>query len=208
MTVRRRSDGEQETMDLAARLARRLAGGEVIGLEGPLGSGKTCFVRGLAAGLGLDPSAVCSPSFVICRQYSDHAPLSLVHVDAFRLTGPQDLEAIGWDELLETTDSVLAVGWPSRIEGALPTGHLDIVMEHAGERSRLITLTAPPALADVWGDPPSKGNAPCPICGNAVATNVETVPFCSERCRLVDLGNWMDGKYLISRPQQDDAAES
>ncbi len=152
MTVRHSSHGEQETMDLAARLARRLGGGEVICLEGPLGCGKTCFVRGLAAGLGLDASAVCSPSFVICRRYTNHAPLGLVHVDAFRLTGPQDLEAIGWDELVEVTDSVVAVEWPSRIEAALPAGRIQVVMEHTGLRSRLLTLTAPPALAALWED--------------------------------------------------------
>ncbi len=153
MTVRRSSRGEQETMDLAARLARHLGGGEVICLEGPLGCGKTCFVRGLAAGLGLDASAVCSPSFVICRQYTDHAPLGLIHVDAFRLTGPQDLEAIGWDELLEAADSVVAVEWPSRVEGALPAGRIEVVMEHTGLHSRLITLTAPPDLAALWENP-------------------------------------------------------
>ncbi len=151
MTVRLSSHGEQETLALAARLARRLRGGEVICLEGPLGSGKTCFVRGLAAGLGLDASAVCSPSFVICRQYTDHAPLGLFHVDAFRLTGPQDLDAIGWEELLDATDSVVAVEWPSRIEAALPEHRIDIVMAHTGPHSRLITLTAPPTLGALWG---------------------------------------------------------
>ena len=151
MTVRLSSHGEQETLALAARLARRLRGGEVICLEGPLGSGKTCFVRGLAAGLGLDASAVCSPSFVICRQYTDDAPLGLFHVDAFRLTGPQDLDAIGWDELLGATDSVVAVEWPSRIEAALPEHRIDIVMAHTGPHSRLITLTTPPTFPALQG---------------------------------------------------------
>ena len=151
MTVRLSSHGEQETLALAARLARRLRGGEVICLEGPLGSGKTCFVRGLATGLGLDASAVCSPSFVICRQYTDAAPLGLFHVDAFRLTGPQDLDAIGWEELLGATDSVVAVEWPSRIEAALPKHRIDIVMEHTGPHSRLITLTTPPTFPALQG---------------------------------------------------------
>ena len=95
-------------------------------------------------------SAVCSPSFVICRQYTDHAPLGLFHVDAFRLSGPQDHDAIGWDELLDATDSVVAVEWPSRIEAALPAGRIELVMEHTGLHSRLLTLTAPPALAAAW----------------------------------------------------------
>ncbi len=150
MTVRRVTHGEKETVDLAARLGRRLRGGEVICLEGPLGSGKTCFVRGLAAGLGLDPAAVCSPSFVICRQYADHAPLILVHVDAFRLGGPQDLESIGWDELLEAGGNVVAVEWPSRIREALPPSRIEVVMEHAAPSSRSIALTAPAELEAEW----------------------------------------------------------
>jgi tRNA threonylcarbamoyladenosine biosynthesis protein TsaE len=150
MNVIRRTNHEQETIDLAARLARRLSGGEVICLEGPLGAGKTCFVRGLAAGLGLDASAVCSPSFVICRRYTNCAPLDLVHVDAFRLAGPQDLEGIGWDELLEATDSVIAVEWPSRIADALPARRIEIALQHTGEQSRELALTAPPELAASW----------------------------------------------------------
>jgi tRNA threonylcarbamoyladenosine biosynthesis protein TsaE len=150
MTVQRRSRSEEETMELAARLGRCLAGGELICLDGPLGCGKTCFVRGLAVGLGLDPLAVCSPSFIICRQYTDGAPLKLVHVDAFRLTGPQDLESIGWEELLEASDSVVAVEWPSRIAAALPSRRIEVAMEHTGSSSRLITLTAPSELAGQW----------------------------------------------------------
>ena len=120
-TVRRTSPSEDETLRLAAALGEQLRGGELISLEGQLGSGKTCFVRGLAAGLGLDATEVCSPSFIICREYSD-SRLKLVHVDAFRLKGPHDLDAIGWDELLESDDHVIVVEWPSRIREALPRG--------------------------------------------------------------------------------------
>ena len=154
MTIERTSHCEAETMDLAASLGRQLVGGELICLEGPLGCGKTCFVRGLVAGLGLDPTAVCSPSFVICRQYADHSGLTLVHVDAFRLTGPHELESIGWDELLESTDSVVAVEWPSRIQEALPRRRIVVKMEHVSPTSRLISLTAPPSLAVDWSATP------------------------------------------------------
>ncbi len=150
MTIERSTHSEAETIDLARALAGRLTGGEVICLEGELGSGKTCFVRGLAAGLGLDPSAVCSPTFVIWRQYDDHAPLKLVHVDAFRLTGAQDLESIGWDELLTARDVVIAVEWPSRIETALPPNRIDVRLEHTGDTSRRLTLSAPDELVESW----------------------------------------------------------
>ncbi len=141
------SNSESETIALAQRLGRCLSGGDVVCLQGPLGCGKTRFVSGLATGLGLNPSEVCSPSFIICREYSNSSPLTLAHVDAFRLTGPQDLEAIGWEELLARDDTVIAVEWPSRIEQALPEDRVEVAMQHTGPTTRLITITAPPNLA-------------------------------------------------------------
>ena len=60
--------GEDETCRLARRLAERLLPGDVVALIGPLGAGKTCFVRGLASGLGIDPAEVSSPTFVLCQE--------------------------------------------------------------------------------------------------------------------------------------------
>lgn len=151
-TVVRETADVAGTLRLAERLAGGLRGGELIGLEGELGSGKTCFVRGLAGGLGLDAAEVSSPTFIICRIYRDHAPLCLVHVDAFRLQGPQDLDGIGWDEFVGRPDSVVAVEWPGRIAGALPADRIEIAIEHTGETSRRLTLAAPAALAACWLD--------------------------------------------------------
>jgi endogenous inhibitor of DNA gyrase (YacG/DUF329 family) len=58
------------------------------------------------------------------------------------------------------------------------------------------------------GEAQAKPDTPCPICARLVSASAETFPFCSTRCRYVDLGRWMDGKYRISRPQRDEAAES
>ena len=110
-------------------------------------AGKTCFVRGLAAGLGLDPSAVHSPSFVVWRRYDGDTPPALVHVDAFRLAGPEELESIGWDELLAATDAVIAVEWPSRISAALPDARIDVLIEHVGVGARRITITSRATVA-------------------------------------------------------------
>ena len=150
MTVERTSHSESETLRLAACLARRLSAGDVVCLEGPMGSGKTCFVRGLATGLGLDPKEVSSPTFVIWQRYEDHAPLALVHVDAFRLGGPDDLDTVGWDELLEAPDTVIAVEWPSRITAALPPRRINVVMTHVAENTRHIALDAPDKIASTW----------------------------------------------------------
>lgn len=153
MTVERTSHSETETLRLAARLAGRLSAGDVVCLEGPLGAGKTCFVRGLATGLGLDPSEVSSPTFVIWRRYEDHAPLALVHLDAFRLGGPDDLDTVGWDELLRTPDTVIAVEWPSRVIDALPARRIDVALTHVAETTRRLALDAPAGIASSWDGP-------------------------------------------------------
>ena len=70
MNVHAQTDSEAETRALAARLGGWLRGGDCVALDGPLGCGKTCFVRGLAEGLDLDPAAVSSPTFVIHHEYT------------------------------------------------------------------------------------------------------------------------------------------
>ncbi len=192
MSVERVSSSEQETMDLAARLGARLRGGEVIALEGPLGAGKTCFVRGLARGLGLDPRQVSSPTFVICQHYTGQVPLTLVHVDAFRLGDADELEAIGWDEMCNRSDVVIAIEWPSRVEAAIPAQALRVCLAHEDEQVRRLHLTASTDLECSW-----EGESRCPICQEPVAPDAAAFPFCSTRCRMVDLGRWMKGDYRV-----------
>lgn len=151
MTVLRTSHSESETLQLAERLGRQLSAGDVVCLEGPLGSGKTCFVRGLATGIGLDPSAVNSPTYVIWQRYEQsQTTLALIHLDAFRLGGPDDLDSVGWEELLETPDTVIAVEWPSRITAALPARRIDVVMTHVAANTRRIEVKTPPEITSTW----------------------------------------------------------
>jgi len=79
----------EETEAVGETLGRAASGGELIGLVGELGAGKTCFVRGLARGLGIDPERVHSPSFTIATEYPG-GRLPLVHVDLYRLEAPTD----------------------------------------------------------------------------------------------------------------------
>jgi tRNA threonylcarbamoyl adenosine modification protein YjeE len=101
---------EDETRDLAAGLARRLVPGAIVLLEGELGAGKTAFVKGLAAGLGLDPEDVSSPSFALVHEYgpSGKTPV-LVHADLYRVPEGDSIEDLG---LEERGDAILAVEWP------------------------------------------------------------------------------------------------
>ncbi len=192
---------EAHTIALAAKLGARLESGDVVGLEGALGSGKTCFVRGLAQGMGLDPRAVVSPTFVIHQEYEAEGAVTLVHIDAYRLQGPQELETIGWEELLAARKTVIAVEWAGRVASALPTRRIDVSLEHQGEHTRGVTIAGPPLLDERLATVRDiQRTQPCPTCGAEVAGWSEMAPFCSRRCRLVDLGEWFDESFRMSRP--------
>lgn len=108
-----------DTERIAAALADRLRGGEVVALHGELGAGKTQFVRGLVAALGGNPRQVASPTFVLLHVY-DGGRLRVHHLDAYRVRGPDDFEAIGFAELLEDPSAVTVVEWADRVAALLP----------------------------------------------------------------------------------------
>ena len=105
-------------------------------LEGPLGAGKTAFVRGLAEGLGCDPEAVSSPTFTIMQEYA--GPAILQHVDLYRLA-PVEVDDLGLEELAE--ERVLAVEWPDRWRRA-PAGATTVTLEPLGGDQRRITISS------------------------------------------------------------------
>ncbi len=98
-------------------------GGLVVSLVGGLGAGKTVFVKGLAEGLGLDPTRVASPTFAIVNEYSDGRRTRLAHVDLYRLERSSELDDVGFLDLLEP-DVVVAVEWGDRFPSALPADRL------------------------------------------------------------------------------------
>ena len=125
---------------LGRELADLCPAGTVIALSGELGAGKTTLVRGLAAGLGLDPAAVASPTFVLLQLHGedDEDGPRLAHLDAWRIDDPAELAELGWEDLLDEGAAVVAVEWPERIVGALPERRIDVVIEHGpdeGERT-------------------------------------------------------------------------
>jgi tRNA threonylcarbamoyladenosine biosynthesis protein TsaE len=112
--------------------------GAVLALRGELGAGKTCFVQGLAEGLGIVPPArVSSPSFVIINEYPARIPL--FHFDLYRLPDGDELVELGWEDYLER-GGVIAIEWAERMEALLPEDCIDIEIEVTGEKSRRITL--------------------------------------------------------------------
>ncbi len=128
-----------ETELIAAELARTLRGGECVALYGDLGAGKTQFVRGLVRGLGGDAHAVCSPTFVLLNIYDSGGRLRVFHLDAYRVQGAGDFEAIGFAELLEQ-GGVVVVEWADRVESLLPTSRVNVRIQTMDERNRRIEI--------------------------------------------------------------------
>ena len=126
---------EDETTTVARELAADVKAGDVILLSGNLGAGKTAFVRGLAAGLGIDPEGVSSPTFTIVHEYRG-GRLTLYHADLYRLdrvaTDDLGLEEMG------VADGVLAIEWPDRLSHPLP-GARTIEIEIVDENTRRIS---------------------------------------------------------------------
>jgi tRNA threonylcarbamoyladenosine biosynthesis protein TsaE len=202
------SHSAEDTMQFAETIAKRLQGGELLALHGDLGAGKTCFVRGLSRGLGIKTGAVSSPTFVIMHEYvaeQGASPHVLVHIDAYRLGGGAELESVGWDEFVGRADTVVALEWPERVHEALPIDRLDVTLEHYGGERRLIRVEprGKLPLLPVMAESTAASMRPCPICKTAVATDAETFPFCSRRCRMADLHRWMGEGYRVSRPATD-----
>jgi tRNA threonylcarbamoyladenosine biosynthesis protein TsaE len=132
------TQSEDQTEDFARQLASELKAGDVLLLSGPLGAGKTAFVRGLAAGLGIDPDDVSSPTFTLVHEYRG-GRLTLYHADLYRL------EKVATDDLgleeMGASDGVLAIEWPDRLAHALPGARV-IQIEIVDEATRRITIAS------------------------------------------------------------------
>jgi tRNA threonylcarbamoyladenosine biosynthesis protein TsaE len=128
--------GPGDTANLAARLAPLLRPGDVVVLAGTLGSGKTLFASGIAAGLGVE-EPVTSPSFVLVREYQSGF-LPLVHADIFRVTTRNEFDDL--DLVGQATGGVLLIEWGDVVEFDLPPDHLRIELEVQPDESRQVAL--------------------------------------------------------------------
>jgi tRNA threonylcarbamoyladenosine biosynthesis protein TsaE len=137
------SHSVQDTEAAAAELARSLSGGACVALYGDLGAGKTQFVRGLVRGLGGNARRVSSPTFVLLNVY-DAGRLTVYHLDAYRVGGADDFEAIGFTELL-TQGGVVVIEWAERVARLLPPDCVNVRITALGEAERRIEIDLPPA---------------------------------------------------------------
>jgi tRNA threonylcarbamoyladenosine biosynthesis protein TsaE len=131
------SASEEETRRIGEALAAELAPDGVLLLTGELGSGKTVLAQGVAAGLGIDPREVQSPSFVLIREHRGRGG-RLVHADLYRLD-PREVETLGLDELL-AGPGVKVIEWAERL-AAVPPGAVRLTVAARADGAREIRRT-------------------------------------------------------------------
>jgi len=128
---------EAETICEGEKLGRTLCPGTVVALYGGLGTGKTAFTRGLAAGLGIS-TTVSSPTFTIVNEYPGEIPL--FHFDMYRLESNRELFDIGWDDYLER-GGVCAVEWSEKVPGAFHPDTIVVKLENLGGDTRCLEIS-------------------------------------------------------------------
>ncbi len=141
------TDAPEDTERVGARLGRAARGGELLGLVGDLGAGKTCLVRGLAEGLGADPESVHSPTFVIATEYRG-GRLPLQHVDLYRLDGAPADPTFLREELYGP--GVAAVEWFDRLRPDVDEEYLLVTLRSGVGNRRVIRLEAHGARHAAW----------------------------------------------------------
>lgn len=129
----------KETIEFGRRFGSQMKGGEVVALFGPLGSGKTHLIKGIAAGAGAeDDTNVNSPTFVIVNEYKGR--LDIYHIDAYRLNSISEFDMLGFDDFCYP-GSVVLIEWADKVESALHTvDTIRVELEHAGETQRKIHI--------------------------------------------------------------------
>lgn len=163
-----------------------------------------------------------SPGSGLRTPDSGHFLRRLIHIDAYRIHKLDELESIGWEitsdlsagELRE--DSVIAIEWADRLAELVGSDRLEVKLQHVSEGKRLVTVTPHGSwiarfdslrddldgtvpLIELTSAKTQAATLPCPICGKPVTKDDATFPFCSKRCRTIDLGKWLTGDYTISR---------
>jgi tRNA threonylcarbamoyladenosine biosynthesis protein TsaE len=134
------SHSPEQTVRFGARLGELLRPGDLLGLSGELGAGKTTFVGGLSRGWG-SSDQVTSPTFVLVNEYRRPDGLRLWHLDSYRLNSGQEALALGLDDLL-AGDGLVVVEWPERIADVLPAERLHVELAWVDHSRRSLRLGA------------------------------------------------------------------
>ena len=140
------SRSPQETQRLGEKLANYLRRGDIVCLNGELGSGKTTLVKGLAQGLQIDPRGVISPTFVLMNAYKGRLPaaqthLPVYHFDLYRIENVQEIFFLDYEEYLYG-EGVSVIEWADRLRELMPKEFLGVELLHQKDQSRLIRISS------------------------------------------------------------------
>ena len=136
-----------ETQVLGRALMELLPDGALVALFGDLGAGKTCFVRGMAETAGM-AERVTSPTFTLVHEYRGQR--TLYHLDLYRITAPEQVLDLGYEDLFDPKDGVCVVEWAERAEDMLPERRVDIRLAHEKGDSRRIEIENRKLLPAGW----------------------------------------------------------
>ena len=136
--IKCRSSSVEDTRAIAALVALALVPGDVVALSGDLGAGKTSFVQGAAAALGV-AERVTSPTFILMREYKGAHPI--LHLDVYRLSNLQELTDLGFEEFMDPA-SVVFIEWGDAVGPLLPPEYLDVELHGASDDERAIDIHA------------------------------------------------------------------
>lgn len=131
------SKGPDETRDIGYRLGKLLRAGDVVGLYGELGSGKTTMVKGIARAFGIEEKEIVSASFTIITEYHSNPPFS--HIDLYRIEKDGELDDVGlWDYI--GGDGISVIEWAEKAERGLSEDVIKVELKSIGEETREITI--------------------------------------------------------------------
>lgn len=219
ISLTRDTTSPEATAALAKGFADVLALTDVVAVHGSLGAGKTTFTRALARALGTGDGLASSPTFVMINQYPFRNPRlgegQLIHVDAYRLSGAEEVETLGWDALFDPRTrlaggrSIALIEWADRIREVLPREVATLTITPIGETSRRFDFQLPeqwqgrPGFEDFRAREPSV----CPSTGEWVSPTSPTYPFATPHAKMADLNRWFSGQYTITRGVEHDDLE-
>ncbi len=132
------TNSPDETESLGKSLAKILKVNDVVSFSGVLGAGKTCLIKGIASGLGIDSNSVKSPSFTLINEYDGQIPL--YHFDLYRMKDSSELHNIGWDDYL-MRDGIVVAEWGEKAEDQMPENRIKINIEIVSETKRRLQIS-------------------------------------------------------------------
>ena len=142
------SGSVEKTAEIARLFARFLCPGDVISLNGDLGTGKTAFTKGLAAGLGID-DMISSPTFMLVMEHENKHGLNLFHFDVYRLSSGDEFFDAGLDEYFDK-NGICVIEWGNIVADALPDDVIEVELIWISELERVLKFSFPESKSELF----------------------------------------------------------